>query len=68
MTETGVQAIGGYYEERDSTRIYPGPAQLKIEGGVLQKTWIEGLKENKPNRQRTGYMTALVPRPWMKCQ
>ena len=68
MFEENIQAIGGFYEEGSDNRIYPGTAKLKRDAGLLQGTWKEGPIETSPNRQRTGYMTAMVPQQWLKCQ
>jgi len=66
-TESQIRAVGGYYLESEEEKVYPGPASLQIRNDIIARSWNEEGEENEANRQRTGFMTAEVPWPWIDC-
>ena len=67
ITDVGLEAMGGYFYNSDNDKIFPGVAALKRENGVFQNVWKEEKEEVDQTQQRAKFMTADVPKPWIKC-
>ena len=58
-----VQAIGGYFLDDMGSKVYPGVASMLLEGAEGRRTWKE---EEKGVRRRDSFLTAQVPRSWIR--
>ena len=66
VTDVELRAIGGYYKENNA-KVFPGLATLKRDKGGMDSRWTEDKNEIDPQRQRSGFMTAQIPWPWISC-
>ena len=66
MTNAGIQAIGGYYK-KETKKVFPGLATLERKNRLIEVMWSEEKNADDTQRQRSGFMTAQVPVPWLTC-
>ena len=66
VTNVVIQAIGGYYK-KETKKVFPGLATLERKNKLLEVMWSEEKNVDDTQRQRSGFMTAQVPVPWLTC-